>query len=401
MIKIKKLQYSLKVLFGKNKSNETAYTNTVVSEDGTYVYLTNPYDPNTQDVQIEYSQVVEPTSTSITDLVDILRCQVLEGLGRIYLYEDSVDVLGADCNALQNVANDLYQRGQLLSGGGGGSVITDGDTISGTGTLVDPLFTTLTTDKDSLKGVGSSSDPFYVENFNNYFQIEEHFMNGVTGTPISQTTPAGFTSTVLGGEGDHPGIIRLTAGTNGSGIINGSSTISVRLGGTSLATSPILLGNKHNKYEAVVRFNSFAISSGYNVNFRLGFMSDPFANVDGFFIGWDTDLFLGIPAGELRLVKQIAGVGTGYAPAIPFTFTAGQQYRISLDINNLTSEYSLNIDGITIMTNVTNPIGTFPTGLVSPSASIQHRTSIALATPHQLDIDYLKYKVEYPTKQKG
>lgn len=74
MIKIKKLQYSLKVLFGKNKSNETAYTNTVVSEDGTYVYLTNPYDPNTQDVQIEYSQVVEPTSTSITDLVDILRC---------------------------------------------------------------------------------------------------------------------------------------------------------------------------------------------------------------------------------------------------------------------------------------------------------------------------------------
>lgn len=401
MIKIKKLQYSLKVLFGINRSNETAYTNTVVSEDGTYVYLTNPYDPNAQDVQIEYSQVVEPTSASITDLVDILRCWILEGLDKISIYNESVNILGADCNALQNVNNDLYQRGQLLSGGGG-TIIVDGDTIGGSGTLLDPLMTTLTTDKDSIKGVGSGVDPFYVENFNNYFQIEEHFLNGVTGTPISVTTPAGFTNTVLSGEGDHPGIIRLTAGTTGAGIISATNTISVRLGGTSLATSPILLDSKHNKYEAVVRFNSFALSSGYNVNFRLGFINDPFANGgDGFFIGWDTDLFLGIPAGELRLIKQIAGVATGYAPAIPFTFTAGQQYRISLEINNLTSEYTLSINGTTIMTNTTNPIGAFPTGLVSPSVNIQHRTTIVLLTPHQLDIDYLKYKVEYPTKQKG
>lgn len=401
MIKIKKLQYSLKVLFGINRSNETAYTNTIVTDDGTYVYLINPYDPNTQDVQIEYSQVVEPTSASITDLVDILRCWILEGLDKISIYEDSIDVLGADCNALQNVNNDLYWRGQLLSGGGG-SIVTDGDTISGSGTLLDPLMTTLHTDKDSIKGVGSSVDPFYVENFNNYFQIEEHFLNGVIGTPISVTTPAGFTNTTLSGNADHPGIIRLTAGTIGGGIISASNTISVRLGGTSLATSPILLDSKHNKYEAVVRFNSFALSSGYNVNFRLGFINDPFANGgDGFFIGQDTDLFLGIPAGELRLIKQISGGATGYAPAIPFTFTAGQQYRISIEINNATSEYSVVINGVTIMTNITNPIGTFPTGLVSPSVNIQHRTTIVLVTPHQLDIDYLKYKVEYPTKQLG
>jgi len=41
-----------------------------------------------------------------------------------------------------------------------------------------------------------------------------------------------------------------------------------------------------------------------------------------------------------------------------------------LEINNLTSEYSLTINGTTIMTNVTNPIGTFPTGLVSPSVNL-------------------------------
>jgi len=108
-----------------NNFNETSYFNTTVSNDGTNIILTNPNDPNFVDVEVLYADIVNPVSGTITELEDIIRCEILVHTNRMIHFPESNNVVPAPCLGLQNVGDDLYWNGTILSGGGGNVVTAD------------------------------------------------------------------------------------------------------------------------------------------------------------------------------------------------------------------------------------------------------------------------------------
>lgn len=80
MSKIIFTEDALRVQFENDKAgnfNETSYFNTTVSEDGVNIIITNNYDPNTQDIELVYADIVSPVTGSITDLVDLIKFEIL------------------------------------------------------------------------------------------------------------------------------------------------------------------------------------------------------------------------------------------------------------------------------------------------------------------------------------
>jgi hypothetical protein len=108
-----------------NNFNETSYFNTTVSNDGTNIILTNPNDPNFVDVEVLYADIVNPVSGSITELEDLIRCEILTHTNRMIHFPESNDIVPAPCLGLQNVGNTLYWNGDPI--GGGGASITTAD----------------------------------------------------------------------------------------------------------------------------------------------------------------------------------------------------------------------------------------------------------------------------------
>jgi hypothetical protein len=100
--------------------NETIFT--VV---GTDILVTNPIDPNTDDVTIDWTLVTSPVTATPADLVEIMYCWISGKLPNVITWlTDTPVVYDAGCNALQSFSNDLYWRGVLISGGGGGGITT-------------------------------------------------------------------------------------------------------------------------------------------------------------------------------------------------------------------------------------------------------------------------------------
>jgi len=100
--------------------NETVFT--VV---GTDILVTNDFDPNTDDVTIDWTLVTSPVTATPADLVEILYCWISSKIPNVITYlEPTPVVYDAQCNSLQNFGNQLYWRGQLLSTGGGTGIAT-------------------------------------------------------------------------------------------------------------------------------------------------------------------------------------------------------------------------------------------------------------------------------------
>ena len=100
--------------------NETVFT--VV---GTDILVTNDFDPNTDDVTIDWTLVTSPVTATPADLVEILYCWISSKIPNVITYlEPTPVVYDAQCNSLQNFGNQLYWRGQLLSTGGATGIAT-------------------------------------------------------------------------------------------------------------------------------------------------------------------------------------------------------------------------------------------------------------------------------------
>lgn len=115
-----------------NKFNETSYFNTTISDDGVSIIIANDQDPNFVDVVIAYADISFPLTGSITELVDLIRTVILSKNGLLTVYNESTDVV-TNTLGLQNVGGDLYWNGTLLSGGGGGNVVTADNGLNFTG----------------------------------------------------------------------------------------------------------------------------------------------------------------------------------------------------------------------------------------------------------------------------
>ena len=106
--------------------NETVFT--VV---GTDILVTNDFDPNTDDVTIDWTLVTSPVTATPADLVEILYCWISGKIPNVITYlEPTPVVYDASCNALQNFGNQLYWQGQLLSTGGGAGILTGDNGLS-------------------------------------------------------------------------------------------------------------------------------------------------------------------------------------------------------------------------------------------------------------------------------
>lgn len=132
-MKFIQLEQKLQLFTNIGKYNETSYWGTDITNDGVNIIITNLYDPNFQDVTVAYVDITEPVTATIDELTDILRCWVLTGIDAIKVLNDTPWLLDADCDALQNVGGDLYFKGLLVSGGGGGNVVTADNGLNFTG----------------------------------------------------------------------------------------------------------------------------------------------------------------------------------------------------------------------------------------------------------------------------
>lgn len=147
-----------------NNFNETSYFNTTVSNDGTNIILTNPNDPNFVDVEVLYADIVNPVSGTITELEDLIRCEILTHTNRMIHFPESTDIVPAPCLGLQNVNNDLYWNGSLLSVGGGGLTLARNGltenpvgTVSWGGSIQDNP-TTINTDGNQVRIANVNAD---------------------------------------------------------------------------------------------------------------------------------------------------------------------------------------------------------------------------------------------------
>lgn len=94
--------------------NDTSLNNTIVNNNGTQIILINEYDPDNNNIIINYNEVVNPVTENINELTDILRCQILEFKNKIVRLEECEQLLGEKENALQNYNGNLYYKGLLL-----------------------------------------------------------------------------------------------------------------------------------------------------------------------------------------------------------------------------------------------------------------------------------------------
>lgn len=109
-------------------------TETILTVVGPDINVSNPIDPNMDDFTIVYANVTSPVTANAQELVDLMYCWIADELPNVItMLTDTPVVFDADCNALQNFGNDLYWRGQLLSGGGGGGLTTASNGLTAVG----------------------------------------------------------------------------------------------------------------------------------------------------------------------------------------------------------------------------------------------------------------------------
>lgn len=122
MINILRGINAFRIEYSSINFNNTSYANTILSTNGTKLVISNNFDPNVTDIEIEYVDIALPISSNLTELILILQGYINEGLGYTTIITESNNQF-PETDRLQNIAGSLFFNGSALGGGSGGSDI--------------------------------------------------------------------------------------------------------------------------------------------------------------------------------------------------------------------------------------------------------------------------------------
>lgn len=139
MIKIQFLDTSIKVIIGVMSFNQTPYFDTVVTNDGTNITISNPVDPNQDDIIFAYVDVVSPVTSNIEELNELINSIIVYKNGKSIILESGDTLVEIGYNQLQNINGVLYWNGAEVAVAGG-NVVTASNGINFSGGNPNDLF---------------------------------------------------------------------------------------------------------------------------------------------------------------------------------------------------------------------------------------------------------------------